>query len=84
MMRFGKSMVAAALALSVSSAPVLAQAANPAAALSVSSTSARAGATVAEESELGGGFLIPLLALGAIILGILVLIDDDEDDIESP
>ncbi|HEV2079962.1 MAG TPA: hypothetical protein VGR19_08740 [Allosphingosinicella sp.] len=28
----------------------------------------------------GGGFLIPLLALAAVILGILVLIDDDEGD----
>jgi hypothetical protein len=84
MMRFGKSMVAAALALSVSSAPVVAQAANPAAALSVSSANTRAGATVAEESDMGGGFLIPLLALGAIILGILVLLDDDDDDTESP
>lgn len=28
----------------------------------------------------GGGFLIPLLALAAVILGILVLIDDDDED----
>jgi hypothetical protein len=27
-----------------------------------------------------GGFLIPLLALAAVILGLLVLIDDDEGD----
>ncbi len=28
----------------------------------------------------GGGFLIPLLALAAVILGILVLIDDEDED----
>lgn len=28
----------------------------------------------------GGGILIPLLALAAVILGILVLIDDDDED----
>lgn len=79
-MSLGKLSVAAAVALSMTSAPVLA-AASPASSLSV----ARAGATMSEESELGtGGFLIPLLALAAIIAGILVVIDDNDEEPESP
>lgn len=75
-MSLGKVSVAAALALSMTSAPVLA-AASPAASLSV----ARASSTMSDESELGGsGFLIPLLALAAIIAGILVVIDDNEEE----
>lgn len=31
-----------------------------------------------------GGFLVPLLALGAVILGLIVLLDDDEDDDDLP
>jgi len=51
--------------------------------LSVASAQARAGASVEEGSELGGGFIIPLLALAAIVAGILVVIDND-DSPESP
>lgn len=78
-MSFRKASVAAVIAVAMTSAPVLAQA-NPAGALSVSSQ-ARAGATVEDENQLGGGFLIPLLALGAIILGIVVALDDEENDL---
>lgn len=35
---------------------------------------------VLDDQACGGGFLIPLLALAAVILGILVLIDDDDED----
>lgn len=77
-MSFGKVSMAAMVALSMTSAPVLAA---PASSLSVSQ--ARAGATVEDESQLGGGFIIPLLALAAIVAGILVVIDND-DDPESP
>ncbi len=77
-MRFGKVSLAAATALSVASAPVLAQASNPTAA-----APARAGAEMDDANELRGGIIIPLLALIAVVLGILVVLDDDEDA-ESP
>jgi len=65
-MSFKKASVAAALAVSMASTPVLAQ--TSAAPLSVA---ARSGATTQNASELRGGFIIPLVALVAIILGIL-------------
>jgi hypothetical protein len=65
-MSFKKASVAAALAVSMASTPVLAQ--TSAAPLSVA---ARSGATTQNASELRGGFIIPLIALVAIILGIL-------------
>ena len=79
-MGFGK-VSAAIVALSMTSAPVLANA-TPASSLSVSQ--ARAGAALEDESQLGGGFIIPLLALAAIIAGILVVIDGDGDEPVSP
>ena len=63
-MSFKKASVAAALAVSMASTPVLAQSAAP---LSV----ARSGATTSNANELRGGFIIPLVAIVAIILGIL-------------
>ena len=77
-MSFRKLSVATAVALSVTSAPLLA--ANPASSLSV----ARASASLDDESELGGGILIPLLALAAVVTGIIVAVDDDEDEPKSP
>jgi hypothetical protein len=65
-MSFKKASVAAALAVSMASTPVLAQ--TSAAPLSVA---ARSGATTQNANELRGGFIIPLVALVAIILGIL-------------
>jgi hypothetical protein len=65
-MSFKKASVAAALAVSMASTPVLAQ--TSAAPLSVA---ARSGATTQNANELRGGFIIPLLALVAIILGVL-------------
>ena len=64
-MSFKKASVAAALAVSMASTPVLAQSAAP---LSVA---ARSGASTQNTNELRGGFIIPLVALVAIILGIL-------------
>ena len=78
-MSFRKASVAAIVALSMASAPALAQAAAPASALSL-----RAGAETTGENELGGGFIIPLLALAAIVAGILVVIDGDDDEPVSP
>jgi hypothetical protein len=46
---------------------------------------APASETVDEGSELRGGFIIPLIALVAIILGILAATNDDDDDLpKSP
>jgi len=64
-MSWKKASVAAILAVSMASTPVLAQSA---ASLSVA---ARSGATTEDANELRGGFLIPAIAVVAIILGIL-------------
>ena len=66
-MSFKKASVAAILAVSMASTPVLAQSAAP---LSVA---ARTGATIEDASDLRGGFIIPAIAVVAIILGILAL-----------
>jgi hypothetical protein len=60
-----KASVAAVLAVSMASTPVLAQSAAP---LSVA---ARSGATTSDENNIRGGFIIPVIAVVAIILGIL-------------
>ncbi len=69
-MSLKKASVAAAIAVSMVSTPVLAQTAQASAApLSVA---ARSGADISgEASDLRGGFIIPLVAVVAIILGIL-------------
>ena len=69
-MSLKKASVAAALAVSMASTPVLAQSAQASAApLSVA---ARSGVDMSgEASDLRGGFIIPLVAVVAIILGIL-------------
>ena len=66
-MSLKKASVAAALAVSMASTPVLAQ--TSAAPLSIA---ARSGADMSDEaSDLRGGFIIPLIAIVAIILGVL-------------
>ena len=77
-MSFKKASVAAALAVSMASTPVLAQSAAP---LSVA---ARSGATTQNTNELRGGFIIPLVALVAIILGILAATQGHGDRPHSP
>ncbi len=42
---------------------------------------APAGETVDDGSQLRGGFIIPLIALIAIILGILAATNDNDDDL---
>ena len=79
-MSFKKASVAAALALSMASTPVLAQSSS-AAPLSVA---ARSGAPTGNASELRGGFIIPLVALVAIILGILAATSGNVDRPHSP
>jgi hypothetical protein len=66
-MGFKKASVAAVLAVSMASTPVLAQSALSA----PLSATARSGATTDDSSEWRGGFIIPVIAVVAIILGIL-------------
>ena len=80
-MSFKKASVAAALAVSMATTPVLAQTASSAAPLSVA---ARSGATTENASELRGGFIIPAIAVIAIILGILAATHSSGDRPHSP
>lgn len=52
-----------------------------AAAQAASTEVAPAGETVTDGSQLRGGFIIPLIALIAIILGILAATHDNDDDL---
>jgi len=69
-----KNAFAAIAATTLVSAPVVAQAAT--------ADQARTGASVDGE-ELGGGIILPLVALAVVILGIILLTDGDEVP-ESP
>jgi hypothetical protein len=68
-----KKTLAAVAAASLVGAPVVAQAA-----------AARAGTPVEEGENIAGGWFIPALAIIAIILGIVVLVDDGDDLPTSP
>ena len=78
-MSFKKASVAAALAVSMASTPVLAQ--TSAAPLSIA---ARSGAPTSDANQLRGGFIIPLVAIVAIILGILAATHGHGDRPHSP
>lgn len=80
-MSLKKASVAAVLAVSMASTPVLAQSASSAAPVS---QAARSGATTGDSSELRGGFIIPLLALVAVILGILAAVHKNNNAPHSP
>jgi hypothetical protein len=71
-----KKIITATAAVGLMAAPAVAQ--------SAQAPIERSAPALEEQSQMGGGFLIPLLALGAIILGILVLLDDDDEDPVSP
>ena len=73
-MKFGKALASGAVAASLVAAPVVAQAA-PA--------ELRTGTEV-EGENLRGGFIIPLVAIVAIILGILAATGGDDDAPHSP
>lgn len=73
-MKLGKMLASAAVAASLVAAPVAAQAA-PA--------ELRTGSEI-EGENLRGGFIIPLLAIIAIILGILAATGGDGDEPHSP
>jgi hypothetical protein len=78
-MSLKKASVAAILAVSMASTPVLAQSA---ASLSVAAPS---GASASgDDSDLRGGFIIPAVAVVAIILGILALTGGSNDAPHSP
>ena len=71
-------LLAAAAAVSLTAAPIAAQAASQPAPV-------REGSVVSADSEnLGGGWVIPLLAVVAIILGILAMTGGDNDRPHSP
>jgi hypothetical protein len=70
-MKLGRLLISAGIATSLVGAPVVAQAA--------AVQQARLGSEV-EGEQLRGGFVIPLIALIAIILGILAATGGDDDD----
>lgn len=79
-MRFGKTILALA-ACSLATAPVMA---NSASKLSLSdAASARAASESDEANEVAGGFLIPAIAIVAIITGVIIAADED-DTPDSP
>ncbi|HEY0622348.1 hypothetical protein [Sphingomonas sp.] len=73
-MRFAKTLMAIA-ACSLATAPALA---NSASKLSLSSSQARVSTEAGESNEAAGGFIIPLIAVAAVIGGVLVLVDEDD------
>ena len=75
-MSFKKASLAAMLAVSMASTPVLAQTAPSADALSVAE---RSGATTEDANAVRGGFIIPLLALLAIIAGLIIAFGGDDE-----
>lgn len=81
-MSVGKLALKAALMTSIVAMPTLVHAAD-ASKLSVASavSGTRAGVDQQGENQLGGGIIIPLLALAAIIGGILVVLKDDNDTV---
>jgi hypothetical protein len=88
-MSFSKASIAVAVALTMSSAPVFAQTSSSASKLSVASAQAdRGGASLGSENDLfggsgAGGFIIPLLAIAAIVLGILAATSGGGDDLPT-
>ncbi|WP_162806554.1 hypothetical protein [Sphingosinicella terrae] len=82
-MSFKKASMVAMLAVSMASTPVLAQTAAASSSPAVTE-SARSGAATDDASALNGGFLIPLLAILAVIAGIYVAVDGGGDRPVSP
>jgi UDP-N-acetylmuramyl pentapeptide phosphotransferase/UDP-N-acetylglucosamine-1-phosphate transferase len=70
-----KGLIAATAAVALMTAPTVAAA--------QSVQVAPATESVSEGSELRGGFIIPLIAIVAIILGILAWNNDDDDDLPT-
>lgn len=78
-MSFKKATVVALLAASMSSAPVLAQTT-----ASASAPTVAAGESTESASELRGGFIIPLIAIVAVILGIVAAVGGNDEGPRSP
>lgn len=76
MKRITGAVAAALLVTSTLASPAMAQTSSP--------SVARAGAEVEDASELRGGFIIPALAIIAIILGIIAAVGGDDDGPTSP
>ena len=72
-----KGIIAATASVALMATPAVA------AAQAASTEVAPAGETVTDGSQLRGGFIIPLIALIAIILGILAATNDNDDDLPS-
>ena len=70
-----KGLITATAAVALMAAPTMAAA--------QSVEVAPAAESIDEGSELRGGFIIPLIAIIAIILGILAATNDDDDDLPS-
>jgi glycerol uptake facilitator-like aquaporin len=70
-----KRLIAATAAVALMAAPTMAAA--------QSVEVAPASESIDEGSELRGGFIIPLIAIVAIILGILAATNDNDDDLPS-
>ncbi len=76
-------LIAAATAVALAATPAVAASNNAAAARQAAMSVTPADESV-EGSELRGGFIIPLIAIVAVILGILVLLEDEDDGRVSP
>ena len=83
-MSFKKASMVAMLAVSMASTPVLAQAATSASSSPAASASARSGAAMDDANAIRGGFIIPLLALLAVIAGLIAAFNDGGDRPVSP
>lgn len=70
-----KKTLAALVATSLVGAPVVAQAA--------AAEAARTSAPVEDAENLRGGFIIPAIAIVAVILGILAATNDNDDDLPT-
>ena len=73
-----KGIIAATASVALMVTPAVAAAQSSAQA---ASQVAPADETITDGSQLRGGFIIPLIALIAIILGILAATNDDDDDL---
>ena len=77
-----KGIIAATASVALMVTPAVAAAQSSAAAAKAATTEvAPADETITDGSQLRGGFVIPLIALIAIILGILAATNDNDDDL---